>query len=32
MEEFKSEYRRIAMDLRNADGGQSTGPLKVDQP
>lgn len=30
--EFKSEYRCIAMDLRNANGGQSTGPLDFEQP
>jgi pimeloyl-ACP methyl ester carboxylesterase len=30
--EFKSEYRCIAMDLRNANGGESTGPLDVAQP
>ena len=30
--EFKSEYRCITMDLRNANGGQSTGPLDFDQP
>jgi pimeloyl-ACP methyl ester carboxylesterase len=32
MEEFKSEYRCIAADLRNANGGQSTGPLEIDRP
>ena len=32
IEEFKSEYRCIAMDLRNANGGQSTGPLEIDRP
>jgi pimeloyl-ACP methyl ester carboxylesterase len=32
MEEFKSEYRVIAADLRNANSGQSTGPLEVDRP
>src|SRR5689334_956821 len=32
LEEFKDEYRCIAADLRNADGGQSTGPLEVDRP
>src|SRR5215213_407100 len=32
MEEFKAEYRCIAADLRNANGGQSTGPLEVDRP
>ena len=30
--EFKAEYRCIAMDLRNANGGQSTGPLDFDAP
>ena len=29
--EFKSEYRCIAADLRNAYDGQSTGPLDVDR-
>jgi pimeloyl-ACP methyl ester carboxylesterase len=32
VEEFKNEFRCIAMDLRNAEGGQSTGPLDVDRP
>jgi pimeloyl-ACP methyl ester carboxylesterase len=32
MAEFRSEYRCISMDLRNANGGQSTGPLDFDQP
>jgi len=32
MEEFKNEYRCIVTDLRNAHGGQSTGPLEVDRP
>ena len=32
MEAFKSEYRCITMDLRNANDGQSTGPLDFDQP
>ncbi len=32
MEEFKNEYRCIAADLRNANGGQSSGPLEVDRP
>jgi pimeloyl-ACP methyl ester carboxylesterase len=32
VEEFKSEYRIIVADLRNAPGGQSTGPLEVDRP
>src|SRR5256885_12270024 len=30
--EFQGEYRCIAADLRNANGGQSTGPLDVDRP
>ena len=30
--EFRDEYRCITMDLRNAEGGQSTGPLDVDRP
>lgn len=32
MEEFKGEYRVIAADLRNANPGQSTGPLEIDCP
>jgi pimeloyl-ACP methyl ester carboxylesterase len=32
IEEFKAEYRCIASDLRNANGGQSSGPLEVDRP
>jgi pimeloyl-ACP methyl ester carboxylesterase len=32
MGEFKGEYRCIAADLRNASGGQSTGPLEIDRP
>jgi pimeloyl-ACP methyl ester carboxylesterase len=31
-EEFKGEYRCIAADLRNANGGQSSGPLEIDRP
>ncbi len=30
--EFKGEYRCIASDLRNANGGQSSGPLEVGRP
>src|SRR5205809_8083376 len=30
--EFKSEYRCIAADLRNANPGQPSGPLEVDRP
>ena len=32
IEEFKNEYRCIAFDLRNANGGESTGPLEADRP
>ena len=32
IEEFKGEYRCITADLRNAKGGQSTGPLDADRP
>ena len=32
IEEFRSEYRCIAADLRNAPTGQSTGPVEVDRP
>jgi len=32
IEEFKGEYRCIVADLRNAPGGQSTGPVEVDRP
>jgi pimeloyl-ACP methyl ester carboxylesterase len=32
IEEFKAEYRCIASDLRNATGGQSTGPLEIERP
>jgi pimeloyl-ACP methyl ester carboxylesterase len=32
IEEFKGEYRCIASDLRNANSGESTGPLEVDRP
>src|SRR5882757_4867270 len=31
-DEFTDEYHVIAADLRNAKGGQSTGPLEVDRP
>ena len=30
--EFKGEYRCIASDLRNANEGQSSGPLEADRP
>ena len=32
VEEFKNEYRCITSDLRNANGGQSSGPLEIDRP
>jgi pimeloyl-ACP methyl ester carboxylesterase len=31
-DEFKDEFRVIAADLRNAKGGQSTGPLEAGRP
>jgi pimeloyl-ACP methyl ester carboxylesterase len=31
-EEFKNDFRVITMDQRNATGGESTGPLAVDDP
>jgi pimeloyl-ACP methyl ester carboxylesterase len=31
IEEFKGEYRCIAADLRNANTGQSSGPLEIDR-
>jgi pimeloyl-ACP methyl ester carboxylesterase len=30
--EFSNEYRVIAADLRNANGGSSSGPLEIDRP
>ena len=32
METYKDDFRVIAADLRNANGGQSTGPLEIDRP
>lgn len=32
IDEFKNEYRCIAADLRNANAGESKGPLEVDRP
>jgi pimeloyl-ACP methyl ester carboxylesterase len=32
LEEFKGEYRCVAADLRNANTGQSSGPLETDRP
>ena len=30
--EFSNEYRVICADLRNANGGQSSGPVEADRP
>jgi pimeloyl-ACP methyl ester carboxylesterase len=32
MDEFKSDFRCITMDQRNATGGESTGPIPVNDP
>jgi pimeloyl-ACP methyl ester carboxylesterase len=32
MKEFSGAYRCITMDLRNAAGGQSSGPIEADRP
>jgi pimeloyl-ACP methyl ester carboxylesterase len=32
IEEFRGEYRCITMDLRNANGGRSFGPLEIERP
>ena len=32
MEAFKGDFRCITMDQRNANGGESTGPLAIDDP
>src|SRR5262249_36459354 len=32
LEELKGEYRCVAMDLRNANGGRSSGPLEINRP
>jgi hypothetical protein len=32
IEEFKEQYRRITMDLRNANGGGSSGPIEIGRP
>jgi len=32
MEHFKNDFRCITMDQRNANGGESTGPVPVDNP
>jgi pimeloyl-ACP methyl ester carboxylesterase len=32
MDAFKTDFRCITMDQRNANGGESTGPLAIDDP
>lgn len=32
MEEYKNDFRCITMDQRNANGGESTGPIAVEDP
>jgi pimeloyl-ACP methyl ester carboxylesterase len=32
MEEFKNDFRCITIDQRNANGGESSGPVRVDNP
>ena len=32
MEEFKNDFRCITMDQRNANGGESSGPIPADDP
>jgi pimeloyl-ACP methyl ester carboxylesterase len=32
IDEFKGEFRVITADLRNANGGESTGPLEAERP
>jgi pimeloyl-ACP methyl ester carboxylesterase len=32
MREFAADYRRITLDLRNANSGQSSGPVEADRP
>src|SRR5437764_84565 len=32
MERYKDDFRCICADLRNANGGQSSGPLDIDRP
>ena len=32
LDEFKGEHRCVAADLRNANRGQSSGPLEIDRP
>jgi len=32
MKTYKDDFRCISADLRNADAGQSSGPLEIDRP
>ena len=32
MKTYKDDFRVIAADLRNANGGESTGPVEIDRP
>lgn len=32
MEEFRNAHRCIAIDLRNSNGGESSGPLEIERP
>src|SRR5437870_13118658 len=32
MEEFKNDFRCITMDQRNTNGGESSGPIPVNDP
>jgi pimeloyl-ACP methyl ester carboxylesterase len=32
MAAFRDEYRCITLDMRNANGGESSGPLEIDRP
>jgi pimeloyl-ACP methyl ester carboxylesterase len=32
LEEFKDQYRCVTLDLRNAIGGESSGPLEIERP
>jgi hypothetical protein len=32
IDEFQNEYRCVVADLRNANSGESSGPLEVDRP
>lgn len=32
LEEFRDTHRCIAIDLRNSNGGESSGPLEIDRP